>query len=104
MFNFSNIFKIIGDASNFQKKIQKELREKKITGESGAGMVKVKMNAYFEVENVEIDESIANNKDKKFLEDMVSAAFNDAANKSRNEIIEHLKASLGAPDFSGFFK
>ncbi|AWN17540.1 hypothetical protein SALB1_3346 [Salinisphaera sp. LB1] len=56
---------------------QKELAQMEITGESGAGLVKVVMTGKHEVKKVHIDPS-ALEEDPEFLEDLVAAAINDA--------------------------
>ncbi len=62
------------------KKAQEEMASIMVTGESGAGMVRVKMNCQHRVQSVEIDDSMIGD-DKEMLEDLVVAAFNDAVQK-----------------------
>ena len=57
--------------------LQEELARMEITGEAGAGMVKVTMTGKHEVKNVQIDPS-ALEEDAEFLEDLIAAAINDA--------------------------
>lgn len=75
-----SIGKIMQQAQEMQgkmKEAQEELARMEITGESGAGMVKVVMTGKHEVKNVIIDPS-ALEEDPEFLEDLVAAAINDA--------------------------
>lgn len=60
-------------------KAQEELARAEINGESGGGLVKVTMNGKHEMRRVSIDESVMD--DKEMLEDLIAAAFNDAAHK-----------------------
>jgi DNA-binding YbaB/EbfC family protein len=62
------------------KKAQAELAELEVTGESGAGMVKVIMNGNHEAKKVTIEPKLMG-EDKDMLEDLVAAAINDAAKK-----------------------
>jgi DNA-binding YbaB/EbfC family protein len=62
------------------KKAQAELAELEVTGESGAGMVKVTMNGNHEAKKVTIEPKLMG-EDKDMLEDLVAAAINDAAKK-----------------------
>lgn len=62
------------------KKIQDEIANTEITGESGAGMVKVTLSGRHQARRVEID-SAALSEDKEFLEDLIAAAINDASAK-----------------------
>ena len=62
------------------KKAQEEMASIMVTGESGAGMVRVTMNCKHEVQSVEIDDSMIGD-DKEMLEDLTVAAINDAVRK-----------------------
>ena len=62
------------------KKVQDEIALMEITGESGAGMVKITLNGRHEARKVQISPD-ALKEDKEFLEDLVAAAVNDAAHK-----------------------
>lgn len=69
-------------AQEMQKKfeeLQEEVAKLEVTGESGAGMVKITMNGKRDVKKVLIDPSILD--DKEMLEDLVAAAINDANRK-----------------------
>ena len=62
------------------KKAQEEMASIMVTGESGAGMVRITMSCRHQVQSVEIDDSLIGD-DKEMLEDLVVAAFNDAIRK-----------------------
>jgi len=62
------------------KRAQDEIAQLEVTGESGAGMVKVTLNGRHEARRVQIAQD-ALGEDKEFLEDLVAAAINDAAQK-----------------------
>jgi DNA-binding YbaB/EbfC family protein len=62
------------------KKAQAELAAIEVTGESGAGMVKVTLNGHHETKKVFIEPQLLG-EDKDMLEDLLVAAFNDAVHK-----------------------
>jgi len=62
------------------KKAQAELAELEVTGESGAGMVKVILNGNHEAKKVTIEPKLLG-EDKDMLEDLLAAAINDAVRK-----------------------
>ena len=62
------------------QKAQAELAEIEVAGESGAGMVKVMMNGRHEVKKVLIEPKLLG-EDKDMLEDLLTAAINDAVRK-----------------------
>lgn len=66
----------------FQKQ-QQELANAEVTGESGAGMVKVTMTGRHDVRGVDIDSSLLQ-EDKEILEDLLAAAVNDAVRRVEN--------------------
>lgn len=63
------------------QKAQEELAKMEVTGQAGGGMVSVVMNGQHAVKRVSIDPSLAD--DIEMLEDLVTAATNDAVNKIR---------------------
>jgi DNA-binding YbaB/EbfC family protein len=62
------------------QKAQAELAEIEVTGESGAGMVKVTLNGRHEAKRVSIEPKLLG-EDKEMLEDLLIAALNDAVRK-----------------------
>jgi DNA-binding YbaB/EbfC family protein len=62
------------------QKAQAELAGIEVTGESGAGMVKVTLNGHHEAKKVSIEPKLLG-EDKDMLEDLLTAAFNDAVRK-----------------------
>jgi DNA-binding YbaB/EbfC family protein len=72
-----NIMKQAQQMQANMEKVQKELAEAEVVGESGAGLVKVTINGKHDVKRVEIDPELMKD-DKEMLEDLVAAAVNDA--------------------------
>jgi nucleoid-associated protein EbfC len=62
------------------QKAQAELAEIEVTGESGAGMVKVTLNGKHEAKKVVIEPKLLA-EDKDMLEDLLTSAINDAVRK-----------------------
>lgn len=62
------------------KRAQDEIARMEITGESGAGMVKVTIDGRHQARKVQINPA-AMSEDKEFLEDLIAAAINDATQK-----------------------
>lgn len=79
------------------KKAQEELANIEVEGQSGAGLVKVVMTCKNEVRRVTIDPSLLDD-DKDMLEDLVAAAFNDAARRAEATSAEKMgKLTAGMP-------
>ena len=81
------------------EKAQEEMASLSVTGESGAGMVKITMTCKHEVKALEIDDSIVGD-DKEMLEDLITAAFNDAIRRVEQTVQEKfsgMTAGLSLP-------
>lgn len=81
------------------KKAQEEMGSISVTGESGAGMVRITMTCQHQVKAVEIDDSLVGD-DKEMLEDLITAAFNDAIRKVEQTVQEKfsgMTAGMGLP-------
>lgn len=59
------------------QRVQQEIAAMEVTGEAGAGMVRVVMNGRHDVRSVAIDDTLLQD-DKSMLEDLLAAAVNDA--------------------------
>ncbi|WP_428312242.1 YbaB/EbfC family nucleoid-associated protein [Hydrocarboniphaga sp.] len=76
------------------KRAQDEVAKLEVTGESGAGMVKVTLDGKHQARRVEIAPA-AMTEDKEFLEDLIAAAINDAAQKLDVVSKEKMAAATG---------
>ena len=77
-----NIAGLMQQAQKMQQEMQKaqeELANLEVTGQAGGGMVSVVMNGQHAVKRVTIDPGLAD--DIEMLEDLVTAATNDAVNR-----------------------
>ena len=73
------------------RKVQESLESIEVEGQSGAGLVKVFMTCKHAVKRVVIDPSLLG-EDKDMLEDLVAAAFNDAARRAEATSQEKMSA------------
>ena len=81
------------------EKVQEELGKTIVEGQSGAGMVSVLMSCKFYVSRVSIDPSLMSD-DKEMLEDLITAAVNDAVRKEEattQEKMAGLSAGFAMP-------
>ena len=77
-----NLAGLMQQAQKMQQEMQKaqeELAMLEVTGEAAGGLVKVTMTGKHAVRRLEIDPSLLD--DKEMLEDIVTAAVNDAVNR-----------------------
>ena len=80
------------------RRMQEQLGTLEVEGQSGSGMVKVVMTCKHEMRRVSIDPSLT--ADREMLEDLLVAAFNDAARKVDETVTQKmssLTAGMGLP-------
>jgi len=81
------------------QKAQQQIASAELTGESGAGLVKVVMNGRHDVRSISIDDSLME-EDKEMLEDLIAAAVNDAVRKVEaysQEKMSEITGGMGMP-------
>ncbi len=88
--------------ANMQK-MQADLANSEVTGESGAGLVKVTMTGRHDVKNVEIDSAVMS-EEKEMLEDLLAAAVNDAVRKIEIQNRDQLSNLTGGMQMPEGFK
>ncbi len=78
--NLNDLMKQAQQLQEQMQTAQEKLASAEVTGESGAGLVKVVMTGRHDVRRVAIDPSLMS-EDKEVLEDLIAAAVNDAVRK-----------------------
>ena len=94
-----NLMKQAQKMQEQMQEAQAKLAEAEVTGESGAGLVKVTMNGRHDVKRVELDDSVME-EDKEMLEDLLAAAVNDAVRKieaNSQDQMSKMTAGMGLP-------
>ena len=93
-----NMMDLFGKMREVQSKL-KEAQENLVhiiaEGESGAGMVKVKVNGLKQVVSLEIDDDLVKPEDKDMMGDLIIAAVNKAIAEAEVLAKEEIKKSTG---------
>lgn len=101
-FDMNNIMQQAQAMQDKMKKMQDEMADAEVTGEAGAGMVKVVMNGRHDVRSVQIDPELLGD-DREMLEDLIAAAVNDAVARVEQQQKERMGEVTGGMDIpSGF--
>src|SRR5690554_1825226 len=98
-FDMNNLLQQAQAMQEKMKKMQDEIAKAEVSGEAGAGLVKVTMNGRHDVRRVEIDPSLMS-EDKEMLEDLLAAAVNDAVRKvekQNREQMQKMTAGMNLP-------
>lgn len=80
----ANLMKNTGKIQDMMREAQEKLAKIEVLGESGAGVVKIIMNAQGYAKSVFIDDEILK-ENKAILQELIAAAINDAAQKIEKE-------------------
>ena len=104
-----NPFDILKNAQKIQEQMgsfQEKLGAIKITGSAGGGGVEIDMNGRMEVLAVRISSEAMEWGDREILQDLVTAAFNNAMEKVREAINQEMGSIIpggiqGIPGLSG---
>ncbi len=91
--NMPNMQNMMKQAQQMQEKLQKEIALIRVEGSAGGGMVTIKMDGQKNVLGVKIDPEAAG--DVEMLQDMVTAACNEAARKVDEESQRKTSGLLG---------
>lgn len=86
-----NINQMMGMAQNMAKRMEEEMDAISVEGNSGGGMVTVKMDGHKRLQILRIAPEVVDATDIDMLQDLIVAAINDAQAK----VEEKLKSSLG---------
>lgn len=97
---------IMQQAQKMQENLQRaqeELKKIEVIGQAGGGMVSVTMTGGHEVRGVRIDKAAVGD-DIEMLEDLVTAAINDAVNKVAQTSQQHMSTVTGGMNLPAGFK
>ncbi|GGO72303.1 YbaB/EbfC family nucleoid-associated protein [Bowmanella pacifica] len=98
-----NLMKQAQQMQERMQKAQDDLANLEVTGEAGAGLVKVTMTCSHAVRRVDIDESLMED-DKDMIEDLVAAAINDAVRRVQETTKEKMAGVTGGMPLPPGFK
>ena len=80
--------------------VQVTLDSREVEGAAGGGLVKIRATAKGRILSVSIDDSLMVPEDKQMLEDLVTAAFNDArtkADRAAEAEMQKVQSGMGLP-------
>lgn len=98
-----DIMKMMKQAQDIQgrmQKMQEELAGLEVEGQSGAGLVKFKLNGKLDARGLKIDPSLIKPEDAEMLEDLIVAAFQDAKTKAEAAVqgkMQEITGGLALP-------
>jgi hypothetical protein len=103
---FGNMGNLLKQAQAMQEqmaKLQNQAASKTVTGTAGGGIVTVTANGAMQVVGLVIDPEAVKGGDVEMLQDLVTAATNEALRKAREMMADEMKALTGGLKIPGLF-
>ncbi|HEY2945767.1 MAG TPA: YbaB/EbfC family nucleoid-associated protein [Vicinamibacteria bacterium] len=100
---FGNPKQLMKQLQQAQERIQKEIQALEIEATSGGGMVKVVMDGQKNLKSLKIDPEVVSKDDVEMLQDLVTAAVNEAARKVDEAVQEKIGGLTGGMKLPGMF-
>ena len=101
---FGNMGNMMKQAQKLQadmQRLQEELGGQSVEGTAGGGMVKAVVTGKQEVVSVSIEKEVVDPEDVEMLQDLVTAAVNEALRKSRDMVTERMGRLTGGLNIPG---
>ncbi|MBV9146575.1 MAG: YbaB/EbfC family nucleoid-associated protein [Acidobacteria bacterium] len=94
---------LLAQAQRASQEIQEKMRATVVEGSAGGGTVSVKMNGQKQVLSVKIDPEAVKSGDVEMLQDLITAAVNEAARKVDGAMQSSVGSMLGGMNLPGLF-
>jgi DNA-binding YbaB/EbfC family protein len=101
--NIGNMMKQAQAVQQNMQKVQAEIAQLEVVGESGGGMVKVTMTGTHNVKRVQLEPAVVG-EDREMLEDLIAAATNDAVKKVEAAVQAKMATAMGGLQLPPGFK
>jgi DNA-binding YbaB/EbfC family protein len=95
MKDLMKLMKQAGEIQGRMQKMQEELAALEVEGQSGAGLVTVRLNGKMEARGIKIDPSLIKPDEAEMLEDLILAAFQDAKAKAETAVQAKMQEVTG---------
>jgi DNA-binding YbaB/EbfC family protein len=104
--NFSDLGKMkemMSQAKAMQEQMERKLAETVLEAQSGGGMVTVRMNGRKEILRLRIEPTAmgSNASDIELLEDLITAAVNEAGRRADEAMKQNVQGMIGGLDIPG---
>ncbi|MEN8223251.1 MAG: YbaB/EbfC family nucleoid-associated protein [Acidobacteriota bacterium] len=94
MAKIPNMNQLMKMAQDMSKQMEDKMNSIEAEGNAGGGMVKVVLNGHKNILSVDISKEVVDPEDIEMLQDLITAAFNDAVGKVDEELKDNLGSSL----------
>ena len=96
-----NIQDMMKQAQEMQQRLQKQMGDMRVEATAGGGMVTVVINGTKQLQSITIDPEVVSKEDVEMLQDLIVAAFNDAARKVDEQLGQSMSGLMGGLKIPG---
>jgi DNA-binding YbaB/EbfC family protein len=96
-----NPLEMMRQAQKLQEKLQQEMSTLTVEASAGGGMVTVIVNGHKHVQRLRIDPEAVSREDVGMLQDLITAAINDAMRKVDEELKQRVGGIMGGLNLPG---
>ena len=99
--NLTSLLQQARDLGGKMQNLTEELRQQRVVGSAGGGMVEIEVNGLMEVLACRIDPQLDEQRDRELLEDLVATAVGQAITKGKQLHTESIKSMTGGLELPG---
>ena len=96
-----DIQSMMKQAQEMQQRLQKQMGDMRVEATAGGGMVTVVINGTKQLQSITIDPEVVSKEDVEMLQDLIVAAFNDAARKVDEQLGQSMSGLMGGLKIPG---
>jgi DNA-binding YbaB/EbfC family protein len=91
-----NILSMMQQAKEMQERLQKQMADLRVEATAGGGMVTVSVDGTKQIRSLRIDPGVVSKDDVEMLQDLITAAVNDAGRKVDAQLGQQMSGLLGS--------
>jgi DNA-binding YbaB/EbfC family protein len=96
-----NIQAMMQQAKQMQERLQQQMAGMRVEATAGGGMVTVVISGSKQLQSITIDPEVVSKEDVEMLQDLIVAAFNDAARKVDEQLGQQMSGLMGGLKIPG---
>jgi DNA-binding YbaB/EbfC family protein len=96
-----NIQSMMKQAQEMQERLKRQMADMRVEATAGGGMVTVVVNGVKQLQSIKIDPDVVSKEDVEMLQDLITAAVNDATRKVDEQLGQSMSGLLGGMKIPG---
>ncbi len=99
--NIASLMRNATEISGKLGEVSEQLKQERAVGQAGGGMVEVEVNGLGQVVRVTIESSLIEGNERDMIQDLLPAAFNQAASSAKQMHVDAMKELTGGISLPG---